>query len=104
MQGLGLTDVHTHPYHPQSNGRDERLHRTLREELPLADDTTLYQVQDMIDHYRFYYNCHWPHSALRYLCPYDYYRGDPAARLAEREANLKAAALARQRYWKTHQP
>jgi hypothetical protein len=36
------------------------------------------------------------------LCPYDYYRGNPATRLAEREANLKAAALARQQYWETH--
>lgn len=104
VRSLGMTDVRTHPYHPQSNGRDERLHRTLREELPLDDDATLYQAQEVIDHYRFYYNYHRPHSALHYLCPHDYYRGDPAARLAEREVNLKVAALARLRYWETYQP
>jgi transposase InsO family protein len=102
VQGLGMTDVRTHPYHPQSNGRDERLHRTLREELPLAPDATLYQAQELIETYRFYYNFRRPHAALHYLRPHDYYRGDPAARLAERETNLKLAALARQTYWETH--
>jgi len=102
VKSLEMTNVRTHPYHPQSNGRDERLHRTLREELPLAEDATLYQAEEVIDRYRFYYNYHRPHSALHYLCPYDYYRGNPAAQLAEREAKLKAAALARLHYWETH--
>jgi hypothetical protein len=41
-----------------------------------------------------------PHSALRYLRPVDYYRGDPEARLAERTQKLQHALLARQAYWK----
>ena len=88
-----------HPYHPQSNGRDERLPRTFREELPLDDADSLYQAQEVLNHYRAYYNDRHPHSALRYLCPLEYYQGDPAARLAEREAKLKAAAHARRAYW-----
>ena len=64
VQSLGLTDVRTHPCHPQSNGRDERLHRTRRDEWLLDDDATLYPAQEVIEHYRFYYNYHRPHSAL----------------------------------------
>ncbi len=99
VRQAGMTDVRTRPYHPQSNGRDERFHRTLREEVCLADDDTLYAVQKLIAEYRVYYNERRVHSALHYLRPIDYYRGDPAARLAEREAKLRAAAAARQHYW-----
>ena len=101
-QQARLTDVRTHPYHPQSNGRDERLHRTLREELPLSEEATLYEARDVIASYRTYYNDRRPHSALHYLCPLDYYRGDSRARLAERETKLRAAAEARRVYWTQH--
>lgn len=98
-QTTGMHDVRTHPYHPQSNGRDERLHRTLREEMPLTADDTFYQAQGILADYREYYNHHRPHSAIQYLCPHDVYRGDPPALLAAREANLRAAAHARALYW-----
>jgi len=95
----GATDVRTHPYHPQSNGRDERVHRTFREEIPLDENVLLYQARAIVAEYRTYYNEQRPHSALHYLCPRDYYRGDPVARLAEREAKLQAAAEERRAYW-----
>lgn len=99
MHAVGATDVRTHPYHPQSNGLDERVHRTFREELPITSEAVLYEARAMMCDYRDYYNYHRPHSALKYLCPIDYYRGDPVARLAEREAKLQAAAAARAAYW-----
>jgi putative transposase len=97
-----MTDVRTHSHHPQSNGLDERVHRTFREEIPLDEDAVLYQAQEVIATYRAYYNNERPHSALHYLCPREYYRGDPAARFAEREDKLYAAALARKAYWEAH--
>lgn len=97
-----MTDVRTHPYHPQSNGRDERVHRTFREEIPLDEQATLYQARAVIAEYRTYYNERRPHSALHYLCPRDYYRGDPATLLAQRETKLRAAAEARRHYWEEH--
>lgn len=97
-----MTDVRTHPFHPQSNGRDERVHRTLREEIPLDENANLYQARSAIAEYWIYYNDFRPHSALHYLCPRDYYRGDPATLLAEREAKLRAAAERRRQYWEEH--
>ena len=38
-----------------------------------------------------------PHNYA--LCPRDYYRGDPVALLAVREAKLRATAAARHVYW-----
>jgi putative transposase len=101
VASVGMSDVRTMPYHPQSNGLDERVHRTIREEVPLDPEATLYQVQQVIGGFRSYYNEQRPHSALRYLRPMDYYRGDPEARLAEREAKLKQAAEARRQYWRS---
>ena len=46
-----------------------------------------------------YYNHRRPHTALKYLCPADYYRGDPEARLTERERKLVQAVESRKAYW-----
>ncbi len=102
IQATGTTDVRTHPYHPQSNGRDERVHRTLREELLLDENALLYEARRVITDYQIYYNQRRPHSALKYLCPHDYYRGNPLALLAQREAKLRAAAENRRAYWEQH--
>ena len=102
IQSTGTTNVRTHPYHPQSNGRDERVHRTFREEIPLDENALLYEARAVIAEYDVYYNTHRPHSALHYLCPRDYYRGEPIALLAEREAKLHVAAEARRTYWEQH--
>ena len=102
VRATEMTNVRTHPYHPQSNGRDERVHRTFREEIPLDENATLYQARAAIAEYRIYYNERRPHSALHYLCPRDYYRGDPATLLAEREAKLREATEKRRQYWEEH--
>ncbi len=88
----------------------EMLRRVSREGRPAsraAQDfgfsrPSFYQAQEVIDHYRTYYNQRRPHSALRYLCPHDYYRGDPVAALAARADACRAAAAARQAYWEIH--
>jgi hypothetical protein len=49
-----------------------------------------------------YYNYERPHSALKYLRPIDYYRGDPAARLAEREQKLAQALDTQRQYWEAY--
>jgi transposase InsO family protein len=100
VAGTGLTDIKTRVAHPQSNGRLERLHRTHREEgLSLEELTSYQQALGVMARWAEYYNYRRPHSALRYLCPADYYRGDPEARLAERQEKLAQAAAARAAYW-----
>jgi transposase InsO family protein len=99
IAGSGQRDIRTRVAHPQSNGRVERLHRTHREEgLALAPETYA-QAVEQLARWADYYNGQRPHSALGYLCPLDYYRGDPALRREQREAALAQAALQRQSYW-----
>jgi len=100
VEAAGVMDIKTRVAHPESNGRLERLHRTHREEGFVEDDLAdYYRALDVMARWSHYYNYERPHSALKYLRPVDYYRGDPAARLAERERKLAQAAEARKVYW-----
>jgi putative transposase len=94
-------DIATKIAHPQSNGRLERLHRTHREE-GLADEPphSYHHAIAVFHKGNNYYNHRRPHSQLNYLCPVDYYRGDPATRLHARTAKLEQARLTRAAYWK----
>ena len=100
IEAMGVTDILTRVAHPQSNGVVERLHRTHREE-GLTEEvlTDYYRAVDAMTGWSRYYNYERPHSALKYLCPIDYYRGDPEARLAERQQKLAGAVKARKAYW-----
>jgi transposase InsO family protein len=62
---LGIQISHGHPYHPQTQGKDERFHRTLHEEL--LNQTILLSLVDCqthFDRWRDMYNYERPHEAL----------------------------------------
>jgi putative transposase len=100
VQASEITDIKTRVAHPQSNGRIERLHRTHREEgLAQTELADYHQALSAMTHWQHFYNYERPHSALSYLRPVDYYRGDPQARLQARAEKLTQAQQARQAYW-----
>ena len=54
---LGVNVVHSRPYHPQSRGKNERFHRTLKAEVfALRQFRSLDEVQQAFDHWRVIYN------------------------------------------------
>jgi len=62
---LGIQVVHGRPYHPQTQGKDERLHRTLKEELLQQQQFShLKDCQEKFDVWRTLYNYERPHQAL----------------------------------------
>ena len=62
---LGIPVSHGRPYHPQTQGKDERLHRTLKDELLNASRfDTLDDCQPRFDYWRTLYNLERPHQAL----------------------------------------
>src|SRR4051794_23989652 len=76
---LGIGLVHSRPYHPQSRGKNERFHRTLKDEVfafkRLRD---LAEAQRAFDEWRIVYNLERPHQALDHDVPANRYR--PSAR------------------------
>ena len=88
----GMTHVKTSPYYPQSNGKLERYHRTvkgtcIRVKTPLSLEDARDLVTDFVDHY----NNKRLHSAIRYVTPKDKLQGRAEMILAERDAKLIAA-------------
>jgi len=77
---LGVGLVHSRPYHPQSRGKNERFHRTLKAEV-FAFNTFrhLNDVQRALDKWREVYNFERPHQALDQKVPGSRYRPSPRA-------------------------
>ena len=63
---LGINPIHTRPYHPQTNGKKERLHLTLDLEVLNRRPgwATLDDVQTAFDAWNPIYNHHRPHESL----------------------------------------
>ena len=75
---LGIRVSHGRPYHPQTQGKDERFHRTLKfEVLRHFNFTTLEHCQREFDHFRDRYNLRRPHDALNLATPASRYHPSP---------------------------
>lgn len=93
------------PHCPEENGIIERSNRTLREALEGAELTDLLQARDVIAEIVRWYNEQRLHSALGYLRPIDYYRGDPTAlHEARRRKMAEARHRRREKNLKLRQP
>lgn len=100
LKEAGLEHIRTSLKYPQSNGKIERLHRSIGEEcLSVNSMIDLDDARSVIDKYVKFYNNERLHSSLNYLTPNDYLTGQYQLKLKEREKKIKAAALARKTYW-----
>ncbi len=93
-----MTHVRTSPYYPQSNGKIERWHQTLkadciRPRVPLSLGHARQLVASFVDHY----NHARLHSAIGYVTPADRLAQRQEAIFAARDAKLSAARARRAR-------
>ena len=78
MVRLGIRLSHSRPYHPQTQGKDERFHRTLKTELLARQSfASLDAAQDAFDRWRERYNLVRPHEALAQRPPVSRYQPSP---------------------------
>jgi transposase InsO family protein len=99
----GMSHVRTSPYYPQSNGKLERFHKTIKGEcirvkVPLSLDDARRIVADYVSHY----NQVRLHSAIGYVTPHDKLLGHDAAIHAERDRKLAEARERRKELRQTH--
>lgn len=89
---LGMTHVRTSPYYPQSNGKLERWHGTIKSEcIRPGTPLCLEDAQRLVSRWIDEYNQVRLHSALGYVTPADILAGRETAIYAQRDQKLEAA-------------
>jgi transposase InsO family protein len=93
----GMTHVRTSPYYPQSNGKIERWHKSLKSECirpgtPLSVEDARRLVEGYVEHY----NNVRLNSATGYITPKDVLAGRQQEIHAERDRKLEVARQQRQ--------
>jgi transposase InsO family protein len=83
LAALGITASHSSPNHPQTCGKLERAHQTLKKWLRrLRRARTLAELQAQLDRFCRYYNHHRPHRALAGATPAERFAATPPDRPA----------------------
>lgn len=88
----GMTHVRTSPYYPQSNGKIERWHQSLRDEcIRPGTPLSLEDARKLVYRYVEYYNNSRLHSAIGYVAPRDKLEGREMEIFSSRNSKLELA-------------
>ena len=101
VRDFELEHIRIRTYHPESNGKVERFHRSTREALDEIELRNLGRAREIIGRWVEFYNARRLHAALHYLPPAEYWAGDPEARIRERKEKLAEARKHREQVNRT---
>lgn len=96
----GMSHVKTSPYYPQSNGKIERWHRTLKEKaIRPKVINSVEEARGVMERFVEHYNEVRLHSAIGYVTPADKLAGREELIWKERDKRLEEAREERRRRW-----
>ena len=88
----GMTHVRTSPYYPQSNGKIERWHKTIKTDaIRLSQPGSLEEARRVVARFVEHYNNVRLHSAIGYVTPNDVLAGRQQTIWADRDKKLENA-------------
>jgi transposase InsO family protein len=97
LERLGIASKNSRPYHPQTCGKIERLHQTLKRYLAKQKPAkSLAQLQSQLDTFVHYYNDIRPHRALNGRTPLQAYSARIKAKPADRDPHAPTHFRVRQ--------
>src|SRR5690606_9182381 len=92
IRAAGMTHVHTSPYHPQSNGKQERMQGTIKKEcIREKCPRTVEEAERWLGEYIERYNKKRLHSSIGYVTPLDMLEGRQKEIHQARDQKLEAA-------------
>ena len=95
---VGIRHIVASPYHPQTNGKIERYHRSIKGELKLLPYEMPSELEESIAAFIGYYNYRRYHEGLGDVTPYDVYTGRHIEIIQKRK-EVKSRTLEARRYY-----
>ena len=95
LQGQGMDHVRGAPYHPQTQGKIERWHQTLKNRILLENYYLPGDLENQIEAFVDYYNNRRYHESIGNVTPTDAYYGRATAIIRKREKIKKLTILNR---------
>lgn len=86
LEERGIEHTRGAPYHPMTQGKIERYHRSMKNVITLQNYYLPGELKEEIGHFVDYYNNHRYHESLNNLTPVDVYEGRALEILSERDA------------------
>lgn len=93
---VGVRHIVASPYHPQTNGKIERYHRTIKGDIKLVPYDMPSELKKAIQAFIDYYNYRRYHEGLGDVAPYDVYMGKHLE-IIQRRKEAKSRTLQKRR-------
>jgi transposase InsO family protein len=102
LEGNGMSHVRGAPYHPQTQGKIERWHQTLKNRILLENYFFPGDLEKQIEAFVEHYNHQRYHESLNNLTPADVYFGRGQSILAKREITKRSTMAKRRLRYQRH--